>query len=113
MSKIRSLTAGVVVNSGVLARGCGLMAKVVFTRNIQRHVACPPGEARGGTVRECLETIFAGNPQARGYVLDEHGNLRKHMAVYVNGEAIQDRAGLSDAVTDTCEIYVMQALSGG
>ena len=89
------------------------MAKVVFTRNIQRHVACPPGEARGATVRECLDAIFAANPAARGYVLDEHGKLRKHMSVYVNGEAVRDRTGLSDAVTDTCEIYVMQALSGG
>ena len=89
------------------------MAKVVFTRNIQRHVACPPGDARGGTVRECLDAIFATNPPARGYVLDEHGKLRKHMAIYVNGEAITDRTGLSDAVTDACEIYVMQALSGG
>ena len=76
------------------------MARVTFTRNLQRHVSCPPGEANGATVRECLEKIFAGNPQARGYVLDEHGKLRKHMSIYVNGEAIRDRAGLSDAVTD-------------
>ena len=89
------------------------MAKVVFTRNIQRHVACPAGEASGGTVRECLDAIFTINPAARAYVLDEHGKLRKHMAIYVNGEAIADRATLSDAVTDACEIYVMQALSGG
>ena len=89
------------------------MAKVVFTRNIQRHVACPPGEAQGSTVRECLDAIFESNPAARGYVLDEHGKLRKHMAVYVNGEMVRDRTALSDAVTDACEIYVMQALSGG
>jgi sulfur carrier protein ThiS len=89
------------------------MARVNFTRNIQRHVACPAAEASGGTVREVLESVFAANPVARGYVLDEHGVLRKHMAVFVNGEAVHDRAGLSDAVTDGCEIYVMQALSGG
>ena len=89
------------------------MAKIVFTRNIQRHVACPPGDARGRTVRECLDAIFESNLAARGYVLDEHGKLRKHMAIYVNGEAIADRAGLSDAVTDQSEIYIMQALSGG
>jgi hypothetical protein len=89
------------------------MARIVFTRNIQRHVACPPGDARGATVRECLDSIFAHNPAARGYVLDEHGKLRKHIAIYVNGEAITDRAGLSDAVTEQSEIYIMQALSGG
>ena len=89
------------------------MARVTFTRNIQRHVACPPGQASGGTVREALESIFAANPAARDYVLDEHGLLRKHMNVFVNGEAVQDRKGLSDRVTDPDEIYVIQALSGG
>jgi len=89
------------------------MARVVFTRNLQRHVACPEAQADGATVREVLERVFAANPPARGYVLDEHGKLRKHMTIYVNGEAIADRVGLSDRVSDESEIYVMQALSGG
>ena len=89
------------------------MARVVFTQNLQRHVACPPAEATGATVRAVLDAVFAANPRARDYVLDEHGKLRKHMSIYLNGQAIADRAGLSDAVSDSCEIYVMQALSGG
>ena len=31
------------------------MAKVVFTPNIQRHVACPQAQAPGATVREVLK----------------------------------------------------------
>jgi molybdopterin converting factor small subunit len=89
------------------------MARVVFTQNLQRHVNCPPAQASGATVREVLDRVFAANPQARGYVLDEHGKLRKHMTIYVNGEAISDRIGLSDRVSEGSEIYVMQALSGG
>lgn len=64
-------------------------------------------------MRALLEDVFAANPQARGYVLDERGSLRKHMAVFVNGEAIDDRMGLSDPVPPDGEVYVMQALSGG
>jgi len=89
------------------------MAKVAFTENIQRHVPCPPGAADGKTVREVLDAIFAGNERARGYVLDEHGALRKHMVVFVNGDPVHDRRGLTDAVGETDEVYVMQALSGG
>src|SRR5205823_6119640 len=89
------------------------MARVVFTRNLQRHVCCPPIEARGTSVREVLDFVFAANPSARDYVLDEHGKLRKHMAIYVNGETIRVRIALSDPVDDSSEIYVMQALSGG
>ena len=89
------------------------MTKVVFTANIQRHVACPEAEAAGRTVREVLENVFAENPQARGYVLDDQSALRKHMTIFVDGQIIRDRAGLTDAVAETSTIYVFQALSGG
>jgi sulfur-carrier protein len=89
------------------------MAKVSFTPNIQRHVACPVAEAAGRTVREVLDNVFAANPQARSYVLDDQGALRKHMAVFVDGQTVCDRARLSDPVTASSAIHVFQALSGG
>ncbi|MCB9899409.1 MAG: MoaD/ThiS family protein [Planctomycetes bacterium] len=89
------------------------MPQVHFTANIQRHVSCPPGEVAGATVREALEAVFVGNPRARGYVLDDQGALRKHMVVFVDGQQIRDRVGLSDAVSPSARIHVMQALSGG
>ena len=89
------------------------MARVVFTANLQRHVSCPPCQVPGRTAREALEQAFGLYPRLRGYVLDEHGQLRKHMAVFVNGRASRDRAGLADPVGDTDEVVVMQALSGG
>ena len=89
------------------------MARVIFTPNIQRHLACPESTVDGRTVREVLDEIFAGNPQARSYVLDDQAALRKHMTIFVEGNAIRDRARLSDAVADASTIYVLQALSGG
>jgi hypothetical protein len=89
------------------------MPSISFTRNLQRHVACPPCAVRGATVGESLEAAFTLYPQVRSYVLDEHGALRFHMAVYVDGVPIADRQGLSDPVSESGEIYVMQALSGG
>lgn len=89
------------------------MARVAFTHTIQRHVACPPATVAGSTVREVLEGVFAANPAARGYVLDDQGAVRRHMVVFVNGRQITDRVRLSDAVAPDAEVYVMQALSGG
>ena len=46
-------------------------------------------------------------------VIDDQGRLRKHVVIFVDGQAIQDRAQLGDAVEDESELLVMQALSGG
>jgi len=89
------------------------MPRVVFTANLQRHVACPESEVRGETVAWALAAVFAGAPQVRDYVLDEQGHVRKHVHIYVDGRRITDREGLSDTVTPRSEICVLQALSGG
>lgn len=89
------------------------MPRVVFTENLQRHVSLPPLTVPGKTVREVLDAVFALNPLARGYVLDEGNSLRKHMVIFHNGEPLLDRVHLSDEVDDNAEVYVMQALSGG
>lgn len=89
------------------------MATVRFTQNLQRHVHLPNTAAAGRTVREVLDAVFRDHPAARSYVLEDDGALRKHMAVFVDGNVIVDRAALSDAVGESSEIWVMQALSGG
>lgn len=89
------------------------MVRVSFTENIQRHVQCPQTSVSGANVGEVLAAVFSANPRAKGYVLDDQGGVRRHMIVFVNGKAIADRTGLSDAVPDGAEVYVMQALSGG
>jgi sulfur-carrier protein len=89
------------------------MARVIFTSNVQRHVACPEAEAGGRTVREVLENVFAQNPQARSYVLDDQSALRKHMTIFLDGEMVRDRTHLSEPVNETSTIHVFQALSGG
>jgi hypothetical protein len=89
------------------------MPAVHFTQNLKRHLAVPTAEVEGATVREALDRVFEANPQLRGYVLDDQGRLRKHVSVFVDGEMVQDRDGLSDALGSGSEVFVMQALSGG
>ena len=89
------------------------MAHLIFTPNLLRHVASPNAQMPGGTVHEALQAYFQANPQVQGYVLDDQGQLRKHVAIFLNQELIQDRTGLSDPVAENDEIFVVQALSGG
>ena len=89
------------------------MPRVVFAPLVLRHVDCPPSDQPGRTVRECLDAAFKLYPTARGYILDDQGALRKHVAVFVDNQMVADRLGLSDPVAPTGEIFVFQALSGG
>ncbi|MGH7142614.1 MAG: MoaD/ThiS family protein [Planctomycetota bacterium] len=89
------------------------MPTVTFTQNLQRHVSLPPTQVKATTVRQALDRVFRRHPTARGYVLDEHGALRYHMVIFVDGTQIKHRETLQDRVGPQAEIYVMQALSGG
>ena len=89
------------------------MPSVRFTRNIQRHVECPTLEVPGTTLREVFDAYFQSNEQARSYVLEDNGKLRKHMAAFIDGRQIDDRESLSDPVAATAVVDVVQSLSGG
>ena len=89
------------------------MASVVFTPALRRFLRAPDTRVVGATVAEALEGVFEANPALRSYVLDDQGALRRHVAVYVNGEPVRDRTGLGDPVARDDEIYVFQALTGG
>ena len=89
------------------------MPTVSFTSALQRFLAAPSATVEGGTVGEALAAVFATRPALRGYVLDDQGGVRRHVSIYVNGEPISDRVGLSDKVAPRDEIYVLQALTGG
>ena len=89
------------------------MARVTFTPHLQRFLDAPPVEVAATTVAQALDAVFADNPRLRGYVLDERGQLRKHVTIFVGDAAIRDRATLSDPIDAQTEVFVLQALSGG
>ena len=89
------------------------MPFVEFTPNLSRQTAAPPCRVAAATVAEALAAVFAQQPALRGYVLDDQGAVRQHVVIFVDGDSLKDRRGLSDAVGAESEIFVMQALSGG
>jgi len=89
------------------------MPTVSFTSALRRFLDAPAAEVEAGTVGEALAAAFAERPALRGYVLDDQGAVRRHVAVYINGVAVRDREKLTDPVAPRDEIYVFQALTGG
>ncbi|MDB5956017.1 MoaD/ThiS family protein [Ramlibacter sp.] len=89
------------------------MPTVTFAPALTRHVPCPPQEVGAATLRSALEAAFAAAPAMRGYVLDEQGCVRKHVAVFINGEMIASRSELAGPLQADDRIQVIQALTGG
>lgn len=96
------------------------MAKVVIASALARWLTPAPAadgevalQVPGADVGAVLDGLFRLHPNLRGYVLDERGAVRRHVALFVDGDALQPKSNLALAVREDAEIYVMQALSGG
>ena len=89
------------------------MPIVEFAPALTRHGPCERQQVPAGSLAAVLEAAFARAPALRGYVLDEQGVVRKHVAVFVNGEMIPDRADLRRPLAAADRVHVIQALTGG
>ncbi len=67
-------------------------------------------QASGQTVHEVLKDLDRQFPGICFRVVDEQGDLRQHMRVFINDEMTRD---LSSVVIETDEVTLLQALSGG
>ncbi len=67
-------------------------------------------QALGSNLHEVLKDLDRQFPGLCFRVVDEQGQLRKHMRIFVNDEMTRD---LENAVTESDEVTLLQALSGG
>ena len=76
-----------------------------------KRLAGGEGEHRldAATVGDALRMLEGAHPEVRGWILDERGELRRHINVYVNGEGVEEDAAVN--AEDT--IDVLPAISGG
>ena len=66
-------------------------------------------ELEGSTVAEVLKALEQRHPDVRGWILDEHGQIREHINVFVNKE--YGREDTSVGAQD--RLHVLPAISGG
>jgi molybdopterin converting factor small subunit len=65
------------------------------------------------TIAEAFEMLGRDYPGIRQRVLDDQGNLRRHVNVFVDGENVRFAQGNSTQVTHASEVRIYPALSGG
>jgi sulfur-carrier protein len=90
------------------------MARIKFTSALKRFFPdLTDTEIQGTTVKEALQNIETKHPGILNYLVEDNGELRKHVNIFVKGELIKDRNNLNDVVNELDEVIIFQALSGG
>jgi molybdopterin converting factor small subunit len=65
------------------------------------------------TVGDALAALGRKSPGALDRIMDERGDVRRHVNLFVNGENVRFLAGLETAVPNGATIFVLAAVSGG
>lgn len=90
------------------------MVTVEFAASLRRHVYCAPQSAAPGSLRTVLDAALAAAPaELRHYVLDDQGDIRKHVAVFINKTMVLNRQKLDQELVSGDNVLVIQALTGG
>jgi sulfur-carrier protein len=69
--------------------------------------------AEGATVADVLESLDANYHGIKGRIVDEQGELRRFVNVYVGNDDVRFLEGLATAVGDGTEVSVIPAVAGG
>jgi sulfur-carrier protein len=70
-------------------------------------------EERCATLRDALTALAARHGGVVDRVLDERGEIRRHVNVFVDGEDVRFAEGLETAVREGSTVTVVPAVSGG
>ena len=69
--------------------------------------------AEGGTLSEVLDSLDSSYSGIRGRIVDDSGELRRFVNVYVGNDDVRFLDGLATATPDGTQISVIPAVAGG
>jgi sulfur-carrier protein len=67
----------------------------------------------GDTLQGVLDALEAAHPGLRARVLDDEGNLRRFVNVYVNDEDVRFEDGLGTVTPAGASVSIIPAVAGG
>lgn len=70
-------------------------------------------QADGGTLREVVESLASQNAEFKTRLLDDSGELRRFVNVYVNEEDVRFLQKLDTPLKDGDEVSIVPAIAGG
>ena len=84
--------------------------RILIASPLRSYTGADEVEACGGSLGELLNDLDRRFPGIRFRMIDEQDKIRRHIRVFINGEAVFE---LAQSVRSTDEVCIVQALSGG
>ncbi len=72
------------------------------------EIACP-----ATTAAEALAALWQAYPGLRDRIVNEQGEIRQHVNIFINEDNIRDQGGYSAPVPSGAAITIVPAVSGG
>jgi molybdopterin converting factor small subunit len=85
------------------------MATVNLRAPLKQRAGASSVEVQGATVIEVIAGLERDVPELRGFLMDEQGQIRRHVNVFVDGEPSEP----SDSIRGSAQIDIIQAITGG
>ena len=70
-------------------------------------------EVSAETIGQLLQQLEQNHPGFEARLLDEGGELRRFVNIYVDGEDIRFREGFDTPLTDANEVSIVPSVAGG
>ena len=70
-------------------------------------------QAHGASLKQILDALESAHPGFQKRVLDDSGQLRRFVNVYVDGEDVRFLKGLETEVPERSEVAIIPAVAGG
>ncbi|MBA2456086.1 MAG: MoaD/ThiS family protein [Nocardioidaceae bacterium] len=70
-------------------------------------------EGAGHSVAALLDSLDAAHPGVRGRIVDERGELRRFVNVYVGNDDVRFAQGLQTSVPEGATVSIIPAVAGG
>ena len=70
-------------------------------------------QSAGADLGSCISTLEGAFPGMRERLMDDTGQLRRFVNIYVNGDDVRFMDGLTTALKDGDEVSIVPAVAGG
>jgi len=84
--------------------------QVLIPSALRSYTQSGRAEVQGATLAALLDDLERQYPGIRFRMVDEQNRIRRHIRIFINGAQCHD---LAQSVSDTDEVIIAQALSGG